>query len=48
MKKGTIVLVKFPFTDLSSAKRRPALVISDQGKTKNDVIVAFISSNIYA
>lgn len=25
---GTVVLVKFPFIDLSSTKRRPAVVIS--------------------
>ncbi len=28
MKRGTIVLTKFPFTDLSSSKRRPAVIIS--------------------
>lgn len=42
-KKGTIVLVPFPFTDLSGAKVRPALVISNITMGE-DVIVVFISS----
>lgn len=46
MLKGTIVLTIFPFTDLTSAKRRPALVISAQESPQGDVIVAFISSVI--
>ena len=46
MKKGTIVLTRFPFTDLSSAKRRPAVIISKADDKKQDVIVAFISSVI--
>ncbi len=43
MKRGTIVLTKFPFTDLNSSKRRPALIISKVSNEKPDVIVAFIS-----
>jgi len=46
MKRGTIVLTLFPFTDLTSAKRRPAVVISKESRDKADVIVAFISSVI--
>jgi mRNA interferase MazF len=46
MEKGTIVLTRFPFTDLRSAKRRPSVIISKTDKNKDDVIVAFISSVI--
>lgn len=42
-KQGIIVLVPFPFTDLSATKVRPALVLSVK-PIKADVLVAFISS----
>ncbi|GAH62043.1 unnamed protein product [marine sediment metagenome] len=41
--KGKIVLLPFPFTDLTKAKLRPALIIFESTK---DVIVSFISSKI--
>jgi len=43
--KGTIVLVPFPFTDLSAHKVRPAVIVSSFSGG-NDVIVAFISSRL--
>ena len=41
---GAIVLTDFPFTDLSSVKRRPALVISANNARRADVIVAYLTS----
>jgi len=46
MKRGTIVLTQFPFTDLSSTKRRPAIIVSKVNEDKDDAIVEFISSKI--
>jgi mRNA interferase MazF len=43
--KGKIVLVHFPFTDLTATKLRPALVIHESDE---DVVVAFISSRVSA
>ncbi len=47
-KRGKVILVPFPFTDLSSQKVRPALILSPDTVHSHDVIVAFISSVIPA
>jgi mRNA interferase MazF len=49
-KRGDIVLVPFPFTDLSSSKRRPALVISPDAfnDQMQDLVVAAITSQLAA
>ncbi len=44
LKRGSVVLAIYPFTDLSSAKRRPALVVSATGRPGRDCILAFITS----
>ena len=45
--RGEIVLVPVPFTDLSSNRRRPVIVISndDYQKTTQDMIVVAMTSN---
>jgi len=40
--KGDVVVVPFPFSDLSQAKRRPALVVSELGG--DDLILCQITS----
>jgi mRNA interferase MazF len=41
--KGKIVLIPFPFTNLTATKLRPALVLFEG---ERDVVVAFISSKV--
>jgi mRNA interferase MazF len=43
MRKGSLVLVSFPFTDLSGQKVRPALVLATS-KRGEDCVVACVSS----
>ncbi len=43
MNKGDIVLIPFPFSDLSGAKNRPAVILIE---TDEDVTVAFITTQV--
>jgi hypothetical protein len=48
LKRGSIVLVRYPFTDLSGSKVRPALTLSpdDLLSQMDDALFRFISSII--
>jgi len=43
MAKGDIVLIKFPFTDLSGSKLRPAVILAE---TALDFTVSFITTQL--
>ncbi len=43
---GSVVLVRFPFSDLSASKLRPAVVLA--GVDRDDWILCQITSNTYA
>jgi mRNA-degrading endonuclease toxin of MazEF toxin-antitoxin module len=43
---GTVVLLPFPFTDLSGRKRRPALVVSPEGFHEEDLILCAVTSQV--
>ena len=47
-RQGDIVLVAFPFTDLTSTKRRPALVLSPDSfnAAGEDLVLAAVTSHI--
>jgi len=44
MAKGDIVLINFPFTDLSGSKLRPAVILAE---TNFDFTVCFITTQIH-
>ncbi len=46
IKRGDIVLIPFPFTNLAAEKLRPAVIISGDPQ-EVDVVVAFISSMVH-
>jgi len=43
MQKGDVILIIFPFTDLSGNKLRPALVVAE---TPTDLTVLFITTQL--
>jgi len=43
--KGNVVVIPFPFSDLSMAKRRPALVLADLAG--DDILLCQITSRCY-
>jgi mRNA interferase MazF len=43
---GAVVFVRFPFSDLSSSKLRPAIVLADAGK--GDWVMSQVTSKPYA
>jgi mRNA interferase MazF len=50
VKQRDIILINFPFSDLTGAKVRPALVISNNEYNQNnlDALVLAITSNLSA
>jgi mRNA interferase MazF len=46
--RGDVVLIPFPYTDLSSTKTHPAVVVSSERyhAVRPDLLVAYVSSQI--
>ena len=46
--RGDVVLIPFPFTDLSAAKTRPAVVVSSElyHQARSELLLAYISSQV--
>lgn len=46
MKQGDIVIVPFPYTDLSALKNRPAMVVSKNNNGEDVILMAVSSKNV--
>ena len=47
-KQGDILLIHYPYSDLSSTKRRPVVVVGNDAANFRDYIVAKITTNLHA
>ena len=50
LKRGDVVLIPFPYTDLSVTKTRPAVVVSSElyHELRSELLLAYLSSRIAA
>ena len=50
LKRGDVVLIPFPYTDLSATKTRPAVVVSGElyHELRSELLLAYLSSRIAA
>lgn len=44
--RGSVVLVRFPFSDLSASKLRPAIVLAEAGR--GDYVLVQVTSKAYS
>jgi len=46
--RGDVVLIPFPFTDLTATKTRPAIVVSSQlyHQVRSELLLAYVSSQV--
>ena len=46
--RGDVVLLPFPFTDLSATKTRPAVVVSSEiyHRVRSELLLAYVSSQV--
>ncbi len=46
--RGDVVLIPFPFTDLTTTKTRPAVVVSSQlyHQVRSELLLVYVSSQV--
>jgi mRNA interferase MazF len=48
-RRGDVVLVPFPYTDLSAAKTPPAIIVSSDlyHRVRSEILLAYVSSQVF-